>query len=198
MPLAEKETKEYFLFFNSCLNALKCGLPLNKDEFNRMHKRLLKLKQTTPNDPAVWDSLGMAACVLGEEAKAIDYHKAAICINPSHALYYHNFATSLLRFNDPKEAIIYSKKAIEKNPNYVFSRIAYIECLLLMGQVAEAKKYAEELLDDKFEGNKEMIDQYDNILDLEIIDELTERAGDPPENFIPIEQAISELQSSNQ
>lgn len=190
MAVTKKVISEYYDFFMSCSDAIIRGQAINKAKFDKIYKHLLKLKRINPTNPEVYDKLGIAACILKDKNKSVDYHSAAIRLKSSTPDYHHNLATSLLRFGDAKTAIKHSKNAIDLNPNVPVYRIIYIECLEHMEKIDEAKKYTEKLLKGKFSGNDTLIEKYEDLLDNDEIDDLIKRANAPNHRFVPIEKAM--------
>ncbi|MDR0355726.1 MAG: tetratricopeptide repeat protein [Deltaproteobacteria bacterium] len=96
------------------------------------------LKEPTyPNPHLPLLNLGQLAEVQGDLARAEDYYRRIISINPQYSVSYFRMARIFDQRSDVKQATDYLLNAIRLNPNYV-------DALYLLGQVYEKRSMKDE------------------------------------------------------
>lgn len=100
-----------------------------------------------PNSADVIMGYASILTMCGKPEKAIPLFKEALRLNPkSPSSYLHLFGIALRDSGHYEEAIIQSRKAIEKEPNNLIANVVLTSSLSLAGQEEEARIAAKEIL----------------------------------------------------
>jgi TolB-like protein/cytochrome c-type biogenesis protein CcmH/NrfG len=106
-----------------------------------------KAVELEPNGADSHAFLGMGLRFADRPEEAIKILKKAIRLNPMpQAWYLHNLASANRNLGRYDEAVGWAKKAVERQPSNVLSRLALVSCYSLAGREEEAKAEAEQVL----------------------------------------------------
>ncbi|WGI20296.1 tetratricopeptide repeat-containing sulfotransferase family protein [Amylibacter sp. IMCC11727] len=91
---------------------------LNSGNFPAAQSAAKQLSERFPNEPFVFNILGYASGMVGDEKAAVAAFKWAIKLNPNFVEALSNYGSYLVQIGKPKEAVEVLRKAIAKKPNY--------------------------------------------------------------------------------
>ncbi len=91
---------------------------LNSGNFSAAQDAAKQLSQRFPNEPFVFNILGYASGILGDEKAAIAAYKWAIKLNPNFVEALSNYGSYLVQIGKLDEAIATLTKAVTKKPDY--------------------------------------------------------------------------------
>ena len=80
--------------------------------------RAKKVAKIYPEEPFVFNLIGVVSASIGSYEEAIESYKRALKINPNYFEVYNNLGVALNDFKKPKDAISYLRKALKINPHY--------------------------------------------------------------------------------
>lgn len=91
---------------------------LNTGNFAAAQDAAKQLSQRFPNEPFVFNILGYASGMLGDEKAAIAAYKWAIKLNPNFVEVMSNYGSFLVQIGKLDDAVGILKKAVEKKPDF--------------------------------------------------------------------------------
>lgn len=91
---------------------------LNTGNFEMAQQAAKDYAQRFPNEPFVFNILGYASGMIGDEKAALDAYKWAIKLNPNFVEAMSNYGSYLLQIGKITQAIDVLKKAVAKKPDY--------------------------------------------------------------------------------
>ena len=80
--------------------------------------RAKKVAKIYPEEPFVFNLIGVVSASIGSYEEAIESYKRALKINPNYFEVYNNLGVALNDSKKPKDAISYLRKALKINPHY--------------------------------------------------------------------------------
>ena len=80
--------------------------------------RAKKVAKIYPEEPFVFNLIGVVSASIGSYEEAIESYKRALKINPNYFEVYNNLGVALNDSKNPKDAISYLRKALKINPHY--------------------------------------------------------------------------------
>ena len=94
------------------------------------------------NAPRIFDE-ALAAHSAGDHSLARSRYEEVLSIEPSHSEAQHNIGTIFFGNSEYHTALVYFKKALEINPNISLFWAHYIETLIKLDRIIEAKSLVE-------------------------------------------------------
>lgn len=185
---------DYINFFIDYYVAVMDDLPTDEEGVTERFNKLLNLKKNYPGNAAVYDALGVGACVLKKKEDSIKFHKAALRLDPNNSKRYYNFSISLKFLGELKEAQVYINKAINLNPENPVYHVTYLQELEMEGEIDKAIDYVAKLIKDKFPNNKELQEIHEDLVDYDQVVTAMDRANDPASSYVPFEKAVEEFE----
>lgn len=91
---------------------------LNTGNFEAAQNAAKQLSQRFPNEPFVFNILGYASGMIGDQKAAIAAYKWAIKLNPNFVEALSNYGTYLVQIEKLDEAVVVLSKAVAKKPDY--------------------------------------------------------------------------------
>lgn len=91
---------------------------LNSGDFAAAQQVAIEMSQAFPNEPFVFNILGYASGMVGDQKAAIEAFKWAIKLNPNFVEAMSNYGSYLVQIKRPADALPVLKKAIAKKPDY--------------------------------------------------------------------------------
>jgi tetratricopeptide (TPR) repeat protein len=120
---------------------------LQKGDYDGAIHELQQAVKANP-EPRIYDTLGIAYQSQKQYREAIEQHRAALSLDPNSAGTMNNLATALVESGKTGEAISYLNKAIEAQPDFVYSYLHLAQLQARSGnfdQAIETLKKAEPL-----------------------------------------------------
>lgn len=91
---------------------------LNSGDFVRAEQAAREMSKAFPNEPFVFNILGYACGMVGDQKAAIDAFKWAIKLNPNFVEAMSNYGSYLVQIDRPDDALPVLQKAVAKKPDY--------------------------------------------------------------------------------
>lgn len=91
---------------------------LNSGDFAAAQKVARDMAAAFPNEPFVYNILGYACGMVGDQKAAIEAFKWAIKLNPNFVEAMSNYGSYLVQIDRPSDALPVLQKAISKKPDY--------------------------------------------------------------------------------
>ena len=90
----------------------------NNGDIKECLSKAKKVAKIYPEEPFVFNLMGVLNASMGSNEKAIASYKRALKINPNYFEVYNNLGVVLNESNRPDDAISYLRKALTVNSNY--------------------------------------------------------------------------------
>ena len=90
----------------------------NNGDIKECLLRAKKVAKIYPEEPFVFNLIGVVSASIGSYEEAIESYKRALKINPNYFEVYNNLGVALNDSKKPKDAISYLRKALKINPHY--------------------------------------------------------------------------------
>lgn len=91
---------------------------LNSGDFSNAQRVARDMAAVFPNEPFVYNILGYASGMVGDQKAAIEAFKWAIKLNPNFVEAMSNYGSYLVQIERPSDAVPVLQKAIAKKPDY--------------------------------------------------------------------------------
>ena len=131
----------------------------NSGDIKECLLRAKKVAKIYPEEPFVFNLIGVVSASIGSYEEAIESYKRALKINPNYFEVFNNLGVALNDSKKPKDAISYLRKALKINPNYPEAYNNLGNALKEIGKLDQAI----ESYENAIKLNPKFIDPYTNL-----------------------------------
>jgi len=123
---------------NKFANQLLGGIALQKGDFDRAYKYIIKALAIDPNNEELNSNIGIALVKLQRFDEAIKHFNQALIDQPNYASAHNGLGTALREQGNPMKALVHHIQALESRPNDYRMRNNYANTLQKLGRTDEA------------------------------------------------------------